>query len=87
MKITEVRIRNIKDAARLKAVASVTFGDSFVVHGLRIIEGDEGFFIGMPSRERKDGSFADIAHPINNEFRKELEETIIEKYDEIKEED
>ena len=70
MKITDVRVRIVKkDDSKLKAVASVTFDDCFVVHDIKVIEGNEGYFIAMPSRKTADGEYKDIAHPINTETR------------------
>lgn len=82
MKITDVRIRAVVSDSRLRAVASVTFDDCFAVHELRIIEGKEGLFVAMPSRQVSDGTFKDIAHPINVETRKMIEEAVIAKYQE-----
>jgi len=79
MNITEVRI-SLRDDAKLKAFASITLDDSFVVRGLKIIEGKSGTFIAMPSRKRKDGEYQDIAHPINNEARAIMERVILEAY-------
>jgi stage V sporulation protein G len=81
MVITEVRVAPRNDD-KLKAFASVTFDDCFVVRGLKIIEGTKGLFVAMPSRKKPDGTYQDIAHPINNEFRSEIERIIIEKYKE-----
>lgn len=83
MKITEIKMRRIENESRLKAVASITFDDCFVVHGVRVIDGENGLFMAMPSRKTRRGDFFDVAHPINNDFRIELEEAIIEKYEEL----
>ena len=80
MNITSVKIFPIETTNRLKAFASITIDDSFVVNDLRIIEGDKGFFVSMPSRKDKNGVFRDIAHPINAETRELLEKTVIEEY-------
>lgn len=82
MKITDVRIRAVVTDSRLRAVASITIDDCFAVHELRIIEGKEGLFVAMPSRQISDGTFKDIAHPINVETRKMIEEAVIAKYNE-----
>lgn len=82
MKITDVRIRKVESESRLRAVASITIDDCFAVHELRIIEGKEGLFVAMPSRQTSDGTFKDIAHPINVETRKAIEEIVIAKYNE-----
>jgi stage V sporulation protein G len=81
MEITEVRI-TLRDEPKLKAFVNVTFDDCFVVRGLKVIEGSNGFFISMPSRKGKDGTYRDIAHPINNETREMMESIIIDKYKE-----
>ena len=83
MEITEIRI-SLRDDNKLKAFASITFDNSFVVRGLKIIEGAKGLFVAMPSRKRPDGTFQDIAHPINNETRDLMEKIIISKYEEEK---
>ncbi len=79
MNITEVRI-SLRDDAKLKAFASITLDNCFVVRGLKIIEGKSGTFVAMPSRRRKDGEFQDIAHPINNEARAVMERMILKAY-------
>ena len=79
MKITEVRV-SLREDAKLKAFASITLDDSFVIRGLKIIEGKTGTFVAMPSRRRKDGEYQDIAHPINNEARAEMERIILAEY-------
>jgi stage V sporulation protein G len=79
MKITEVRV-SLREDAKLKAFASITLDDSFVIRGLKIIEGKTGTFVAMPSRRRKDGEYQDIAHPINNEARDEMERIILAEY-------
>jgi stage V sporulation protein G len=79
MKITEVRV-SLRDDAKLKAFASITLDDSFVIRGLKIIEGKTGTFVAMPSRRRKDGEYQDIAHPINNEAREEMERIVLAEY-------
>jgi len=79
MKITEVRV-SLREDAKLKAFASITLDDSFVIRGLKIIEGKTGTFVAMPSRRRKDGEYQDIAHPINNEARAEMERIILDEY-------
>jgi stage V sporulation protein G len=81
MEITEIRI-SLRDDNKLKAFASITFDNAFVIRGLKIIEGAKGLFVAMPSRKRPDGTFQDIAHPINNETRDLMEKLIIAKYEE-----
>lgn len=81
MKITDVRVRLVnKDDSKLKAVASITIDDCFVVHDVKIIDGNEGFFIAMPSRKTSDGEFKDVAHPIKSETRNEIIEAVLEAY-------
>jgi stage V sporulation protein G len=81
MKITEIRI-HLMGEERLKAFASVTFDDSFVVRNMKIVEGTKGVFLCMPSRKLPDGSHKDMVHPINQEFRKYLEDNILKAYQE-----
>ena len=86
MEITEVNI-TLRAEEKLKAFVNVSFDDVFVVRGLKVIKGANGFFISMPSRKMPDGSFRDIAHPITNEFRQFIEKVIIYKYNKMVEED
>ena len=86
MKITSVNVRKIeKEGSRMKGSASVLLDDSFAVHDIRIIEGDNGLFIAMPSRKTAAGGYRDIAHPINPEVRAMFEEAILEAYDKAEE--
>lgn len=83
MKITSVNVRKIeKEGSRMKGIASVLLDDSFAVHDIRIIEGEKGSFIAMPSKKTPAGGYRDIAHPINPEVRAMFEETILKAYDE-----
>ena len=83
MKITSVNVRKIeKEGSRMKGIASILLDDSFAVHDIRIIEGDNGLFIAMPSRKTATGGYRDIAHPINPEVRAMFEEAILKAYDE-----
>lgn len=82
MQITDVRVRKIASQNRMKAIASVTFDDVFVVHDIKVIESDKGLFIAMPSRKTPNGEFKDIAHPINTETREAIQSAIITKYNE-----
>ncbi len=84
MEITEIRI-SVRDDNKLKAFASITLDNRFVIRGLKIIEGTKGLFVAMPSRKRPDGTYQDVAHPINNETRDWMEEQIIIKYEEDRE--
>ena len=83
MEITDLKIRKLEIEGKLKAVASVTFDNAFVVHDIKVIEGQNGIFIAMPSRKTQDGEYRDIAHPINAEFREKLAATILAKYQEL----
>jgi len=81
MEITDIRIKKVEgDSNKLKAYASVTFDDSFVVHNIKVIEGQSGLFIAMPSRKTKSGEMKDVAHPINSEFREKMQSAILEAY-------
>jgi len=84
MKITDIRVRKINAEGRMKAVVSVTFDEAFVVHDIKVIEGQERLFVAMPSRKTPDGEFKDIAHPINAEMREIIQNAIVEKYNEVK---
>ena len=79
MKITEVKVYPVQVSGRLKAYATMVFDDCFIVRDLKIIEGDNGLFVSMPSRRRKDG-FRDIVHPLNSETRKLVEDSIVEEF-------
>ena len=83
VKITKVEIRPMRNEGNLKAFCSVVFDDVFIVHSVKVIQGKESLFVAMPSREGKSGEFRDTAHPIDNEFRLELEETVLERYREV----
>lgn len=80
MEITDVRVRKIATEGKMKAIVSVTFDNEFVVHDIKVIEGQNGLFIAMPSRKTPDGEFKDIAHPINTETREKIQSAILEKY-------
>ncbi|WP_294342814.1 septation regulator SpoVG [uncultured Clostridium sp.] len=84
MQITDVRIRKITSEGKMKAIVSVTFNNEFVVHDIKIIEGQNGLFIAMPSRRTPDGEFKDIAHPINTATREELQNSILSEYEKVK---
>ncbi len=82
MKITSVNVRKIdKENSRMKGIASILLDEAFAVHDIRIIEGDNGLFIAMPSRKTQSGGYRDIAHPINQEVRSEFEKAILEAYE------
>ncbi|ELC8443509.1 septation regulator SpoVG [Clostridium perfringens] len=84
MNITDVRIRKISAEGKMKAIVSVTFENQFVVHDIKVIEGQNGLFIAMPSRKTPDGEFKDIAHPINTETREQIQKAILEEYEKVK---
>ena len=82
MQITDVRVRKVvAKEGKLKAVVSITIDDEFVVHDIKVIEGEKGFFIAMPSRKATDGEYRDIAHPINSSTRENIQKLILEKYE------
>ncbi len=86
MQITDIRVKKIPSVGKMKAVVSVTFDDAFVVHDIKVIEGQDKLFTAMPSRKTPENEFKDIAHPINSEMRDLLEKAILEKYNETLEE-
>lgn len=85
MQITDVRIRKVEKEGKMKAVVSITIDEEFVVHDIKIIEGEKGLFIAMPSRKAADGEYRDIAHPINSSTREKIQDLILEKYQETME--
>ena len=88
MEITSVTVRRIeKEGSRMKGIASVLLDDSFAVHDIRIIEGDNGLFIAMPSRKTATGDYRDIAHPINPDVRKKFQDAIIDAYNNVEDSD
>lgn len=86
MQITDIRIRRIAKEGKMKAVVSITFDNAFVVHDIKIIEGEKGLFIAMPSRKAADGEYRDIAHPINSETRDTVQSMVLRRYEELMEE-
>ena len=82
MNITDVRVRKVANEGKMKAVVSITIDDEFVVHDIKVIEGEKGLFIAMPSRKATDGEYRDIAHPINSTTRTEIQNIILTKYEE-----
>lgn len=81
MRITDVRVRKITKEGKMKAVVSITLDDEFVVHDIKVIEGEKGLFIAMPSKKSADGEYRDIAHPINSNTRDTIQRTILESYE------
>ena len=87
MTITDVRIRKIAAEGKMKAIVSITFDNEFVVHDIKVIEGQNGLFIAMPSRKTPDGEFKDIAHPINTYTREKIQSSILKAYEAAVEEE
>src|SRR5690554_4161525 len=82
MEITDVRVRRIESEGKLRAYATITFDNQFVVHNLKVIDGKSGLFVAMPSRKTKNGEFKDVAHPISSDFRAVMQEAILKAYEE-----
>ena len=82
MQITDIRIRKVEKEGKMKAVVSITLDEEFVVHDIKVIEGEKGLFIAMPSRKASDGEYRDIAHPINSNTRERIQSMILAKYEE-----
>lgn len=87
MEITDVRVRKVTKEGKMKAVVSITIDNEFVVHDIKVIEGEKGLFIAMPSRKAGDGEYRDIAHPINSEIRNKIQTMVLEKYEEALQEE
>lgn len=87
VQVTDIRIRSVEKEGKMKAVVSITIDDEFVVHDIKIIEGEKGMFIAMPSRKASDGEYRDIAHPINTATRERLQNMILAKYRETQAEE
>lgn len=87
MQITDVRIRKIATEGKMKAIVSITMDNEFVIHDIKVIEGQNGHFIAMPSRRTPDGEFKDIAHPINTETREKIQKAILDEYEKVKNEE
>ena len=83
MQITDVRVRKVAKEGKLKAVVSITMDEEFVVHDIKVIEGEKGLCIAMPSKKAMDGEYRDIAHPINSGTRERIQKLILEKYEEV----
>ena len=81
MRITDVRVRKMTQDSKMKAVVSITIDDEFVVHDIKVIEGEKGLFIAMPSKKANDGEYRDIAHPINSDTRDKIQTIILECYE------
>lgn len=87
LNITDVRIKKVDSAGRMKAVASVTLDDALVIHDIKVVEGHNGLFVAMPSKKLQDGDFRDIAHPISSEARQHLQDIVFSAYNEVLEEE
>lgn len=83
MQVTDVRIRKIAKEGKMKAIVSITLDEEFVIHDMKIIEGEKGLFIAMPSRRAGDGEYRDIAHPINSDTREKIQKIILEEYEKV----
>lgn len=83
MNITDVRVRKVAKEGKMKAVVSITIDEEFVVHDIKVIEGEKGLFIAMPSRKATDGEYRDIAHPINSGTRDRIQRIILDKYEDV----
>ena len=83
MQITDVRVRQVTTEGKMRAIGGIAIDDVFVVHDIKVIEGEKGLFIAMPSRKASDGEYRDIAHPINSETRDKIQSLILEKYQEV----
>lgn len=81
MNITDVRVRKIAKEGKMKAIVSITIDDEFVVHDIKVIEGEKGLFIAMPSKKATDGEYRDIAHPINSATRENIQKIILDNYE------
>ncbi|MBD5520914.1 MAG: septation regulator SpoVG [Lachnospiraceae bacterium] len=81
MRITDVRVRKMTQDSKMKAIVSITIDDEFVVHDIKVIEGEKGLFIAMPSKKATDGEYRDIAHPINSATRESIQKTILDSYE------
>ncbi len=81
MQITDVRIRKVAKEGKMKAIVSITIDDEFVIHDIKVIEGEKGYFIAMPSKKSTDGEYRDIAHPINSSTRENIQKIILDRYE------
>ena len=86
MNITDVRVRKVAKQGKMRAIVSITLDNEFVVHDIKVIDGDKGLFIAMPSKKSADGEYRDIAHPINSDTRKNIQDIILKAYEEASDE-
>ena len=84
MNITDIRVKRISTPGKMRAVASITFDEMFVVHDIKIIEGQSGLFIAMPSKKTPDGEYKDIVHPLNTETREMLKKTVLDEFEKVR---
>ncbi|EAD4238199.1 septation protein SpoVG [Listeria monocytogenes] len=87
MQVTDVRLRRVETDGRMRAIASITLDEEFVVHDIRVIDGNNGLFVSMPSKRGVDGEFRDIAHPINSDTRAKIQEVVLAEYERVGEEE
>ena len=85
MEVTDVRLRRVQTDGRMRAIASITLDNEFVVHDIRVIDGNTGLFVAMPSKRTPDGEFRDIAHPINSDMRTKIQQAVLVAYENAKE--
>ena len=85
MNITDVRVRKVNVEGKMRAIVSITLDNEFVVHDIKVIEGENGLFIAMPSKKGNDGEYRDIAHPINSDTRERIQKIILKKFEEVME--
>lgn len=83
MEITDIRIRKMSNEGKMKAIVSVTFNEEFVVHDMKIIDGQNGLFIAMPSKKMANGEFRDVAHPINSDTRQKIQDAVFNEYEKV----
>ena len=87
MQVTDVRVRKIEKEGKMKAIVSITLDNEFVIHDIKVIEGEKGLFIAMPSKKTADGEYRDVAHPINSGTRERIQSIILRKYEDAMQED
>lgn len=83
MEVTDVRLRRVNTEGRMRAIASITLDQEFVIHDIRVIDGNSGLFVAMPSKRTPDGEFRDIAHPINSNMRAKIQDAVLEEYHQV----